>query len=145
VIVYNGITNFDENNSVFSMTLDNVAGTSGQISSSSTGSTFTFMVIQGGAAMPARSKHRIVRVASAGQGSATDPIPVVVYVGLAALVCAVVVIIKALIDNCVGQAATVCGSAGVKSVETDVTLGINFKTWKVGCSSECVIMCNPSS
>jgi hypothetical protein len=147
VIVSNGITNFDENNSLFSMTVDNAAGTSGQISTSSTGSTFTFMMLQGAATMQARKKRRTVRVANTGQDAPADPPPVIVAVllGLAVIVCAVVVLIKALIDDCVKQAATVCGNAGVKSVETDITLGFNFKTWKIGCTSECIIMCNQSS
>jgi len=49
VIVSNGVTNFDEHDSIFSMTIDNATGTSGQISTSSTGSTFTFMILQGAA------------------------------------------------------------------------------------------------
>jgi hypothetical protein len=146
-IVYNGITNFDEHDSLVLMTLDNSAGTAGHMSSSPTGSTVTFVVLQGGAAMLTRKKRRSVLVANTGQSMAIDPVPALVYyLGFAAFIaCGIYLIIKSFVDDCTNKAVTVCGNAGVKSVEIDITFGLNFKSWKVGCSSECIIMCNSPS
>jgi hypothetical protein len=80
---------------------------------------------------------------------AIDPVPIphlVAYLGLAALIaCGIYLIIKHFIDDCINKSVIVCGSAGVKSTESSVTFGLNVSKGKVGCSSECIIICNSPS
>ena len=97
--------------------------------------------------MLTRKKRRSVLVANTGQSMAIDPVPALVYyLGFAAFIaCGIYLVIKSFIDDCTNKAVIVCGNAGVKSTETHITFGLNLKRLAVGCSSECVIMCNSPS
>jgi hypothetical protein len=76
----------------------------------------------------------------------SDPLPVVVVIaGAAVVICGAVVLMEAVLDDCVKRGQNECGKRGLKTVIVERTFGFSWKRGEFGCGQECKIECNQDS